>query len=85
EEVISRIPKSDENDVQRAIEAAKASQRDWEKKPSIERAEYLYKLADKIEEKKETFINMLTEENGKTVDASKAEVDLTIDYFRYMA
>ncbi|MFP3490869.1 aldehyde dehydrogenase family protein, partial [Staphylococcus sp. SIMBA_130] len=26
-----------------------------------------------------------TEENGKTVDASKAEVDLTIDYFRYMA
>ncbi|MDO6655862.1 aldehyde dehydrogenase [Anaerobacillus sp. 1_MG-2023] len=85
EEVISRIPKSDENDVQRAIEAAKASQREWEKKPSIERAEYLYKIADKVEEKKEAFINMLTEENGKTVDASKAEVDLTIDYFRYMA
>ncbi len=85
EEVISRIPKSDEKDVQRAIEAAKASQRDWEKKPSIERAEYLYKIADKVEEKKETFINMLTEENGKTVDASKAEVEITIDYFRYMA
>ena len=85
EEVISRIPKSDENDVQRAIEAAKASQRDWEKKPSIERAEYLYKIADKVEQKKEAFINMLTEENGKTVDASKAEVELTIDYFRYMA
>ena len=71
--------------MQRAIEAAKASQRDWEKKPSIERAEYLYKIADKVEEKKETFINMLTEENGKTVDASKAEVEITIDYFRYMA
>ncbi|MGB8002069.1 MAG: aldehyde dehydrogenase, partial [Anaerobacillus sp.] len=85
EEMISRIPKSDEKDVQRAIEAAKASQRDWEKKPSIERAEYLYKIADKVEEKKETFINMLTEENGKTVDASKAEVEITIDYFRYMA
>ncbi|WP_347550164.1 aldehyde dehydrogenase [Pseudalkalibacillus hwajinpoensis] len=85
EEVISRIPKSNEKDVERAIEAAKASQRDWEKKPSIERAEYLYTIANKVEEKKDTFIKMLTEENGKTVDASKAEIELTIDYFRYMA
>ncbi|WP_394173716.1 aldehyde dehydrogenase [Guptibacillus hwajinpoensis] len=85
EEVISRIPKGDEKDVERAIEAAKSSQQDWEHKPSIERAEYLTTIANKIEDRKDTFIKMLTEENGKTTDASKAEVELTIDYFRYMA
>lgn len=85
EEVISRIPKGDEKDVERAIEAAKSIQQEWEHKPSIERAEYLTTIASEIEDKKDTFIKMLTEENGKTTDASKAEVEITIDYFRYMA
>lgn len=85
EETISRVPLGDEVDIERAIEAAKASQNDWEAKTSIERAQYLYKIAEKIEDRKDSFISMLTEENGKTVDASKAEVELTIDYFRYMA
>ncbi len=85
EETISQIQLGDEKDIERAISAAKASQKEWEAKTSIERADYLYKIADKIEEAKDSFITMLTEENGKTVDASKAEVELTIDYFRYMA
>ncbi|MCA1056000.1 aldehyde dehydrogenase [Rossellomorea aquimaris] len=85
EEVISKIQKGSEEDVNRAIEAAHAAFISWEKVPSKERASYLYKIADKLEERRESFIQLLTEENGKTLSASEAEIDLAIEYFRYMA
>ncbi len=85
EEMISKVPKATEEDTLKAIAAAKQAQRKWAAKTSLDRSSYLYKIADKIENRKEEFIRMLTEENGKTLDASKAEIELSIDYYRYMA
>ncbi|MHA7136387.1 aldehyde dehydrogenase [Rossellomorea arthrocnemi] len=85
EETISSIQMGTEEDVNHAIEVAHSAFLSWEKVPSKERASYLYKIADKLEERKDQFVQMLTEENGKTLDASEGELDTAIEYFRYMA
>ena len=85
EETISSIPLGTEEDVNQAIESAHTAYLSWEKVPSKERASYLYKIADKLEERKDQFVQMLTEENGKTLDASEGELDVAIEYFRCLA
>ena len=44
EEVIAKIPAGNCKDVDRAINAADAAQKSWEKLPAIERGAYLKKL-----------------------------------------
>lgn len=85
EETISSIPLGTEDDVNHAVDAAHTAFLSWSKVPSKERASYLYKIADKLEERRDQFVQMLTDENGKTLAASEGEVDLAIEYFRYMA
>lgn len=85
EETISSIPLGTEDDVNHAVDAAHTAFLSWSKVPSKERASYLYKIADKLEERRDQFVHMLTDENGKTLAASEGEVDLAIEYFRYMA
>ncbi|MCA0984925.1 aldehyde dehydrogenase [Halobacillus yeomjeoni] len=85
EHVISKIPKGTEEDVNRAVEAANEAQKSWELKPNIERGKIVRKLGDRIEEKRDTFIDLLQEEQGKDYELASGEVDLAIDYFRYMS
>ncbi|TFE00363.1 aldehyde dehydrogenase [Jeotgalibacillus salarius] len=85
EEVISQTPKGTEEDVNKAIDAAFEAQKQWEKVPSNERGKIVRKLGDQIKEKRETFINLLIEEQGKPKDQASDEVDTAIDYFHYMS
>ncbi|MYL20729.1 aldehyde dehydrogenase [Halobacillus litoralis] len=85
EEVISRIPKGTEEDVNKAVEAAAAAQKGWELTPNIERGKIVRRLGDKIEENRERFIDLLQEEQGKDYELASGEIDLAIDYFRYMS
>ncbi|AJD90764.1 aldehyde dehydrogenase A [Jeotgalibacillus malaysiensis] len=85
EEVISQTPKGTEEDVNKAIDAAFEAQKQWEKVPSNERGEIVRKLGDKIKEKRETFIELLIEEQGKPKDQASDEVDTAIKYFHYMS
>ncbi|MCA0972378.1 aldehyde dehydrogenase [Halobacillus litoralis] len=85
EEVISKIPKGTTGDVDRAVEAAFQAQHKWELTPNIERGKIVRALGDQIEEKRDTFINLLQEEQGKDYELASGEIDLAIDYFRYMS
>ncbi|ELK46755.1 UNVERIFIED_CONTAM: aldehyde dehydrogenase [Halobacillus marinus] len=85
EEVISKIPKGTKNDVERAVSAAAAAQKGWELTPNIERGRIVRKLGDEIEANRATFIDLLQEEQGKDYELASGEVDLAIDYFRYMS
>ena len=53
EEVISRQPEGTVEDVNEALDAARAAQKSWAGIPVIERAEYLKKLADGIRKRRE--------------------------------
>ncbi|KGP92709.1 aldehyde dehydrogenase [Pontibacillus chungwhensis BH030062] len=85
EELISRTPKGTEEDVNRAVEAAFNAQKEWELTPAIKRGEAVREMGDKIAEKRDTFIQLLQEEQGKAYELASGEVDLAIDYFRYMS
>ncbi len=85
EEVISQIPKGNEEDVDKAVEAAFQAQQAWELTPNIERGKIVRKLGDEIAKKRDVFIDLLQEEQGKDYELASGEVDLAIDYFHYMS
>ncbi|MCP2035518.1 lactaldehyde dehydrogenase/glycolaldehyde dehydrogenase [Planomicrobium sp. HSC-17F08] len=85
EEVISRIPKGTKEDVNKAVEAADQAQKAWELTPNIERGKIVRKLGDEIAKRRDTFIDLLQEEQGKDYELASGEVDLAIDYFHYMS
>lgn len=85
EDVISKIKNGTEEDVNKAVTAAKQAQISWERTPAIERGKIVRKLGEKIEANRETFIDLLQEEQGKDYELANGEVDLAIDYFQYMS
>ncbi|WP_431802093.1 aldehyde dehydrogenase [Halobacillus andaensis] len=85
EEVISKTPKGTSQDVDHAVEAAFQAQKEWELTPNIERGKMVRKLGDEIENNRDTFIELLQEEQGKDYELASGEIDLAIDYFRYMS
>lgn len=85
EEVVSSIYNGTEEDVDKAINSAFEAQKQWEKVPSFKRGKAVRKLGDLIQEKRETFIQLLSEEQGKPYDAASMEVDTAIEYFHYMS
>lgn len=85
EEVISRQPEGTIEDVNEALDAARAAQKPWAATPAIERAAYLNKIADGIRKRREEFIDIIMREQGKTLTWATVEVDVTADYFDYMA
>ncbi|MGM0896573.1 MAG: aldehyde dehydrogenase [Bacillota bacterium] len=85
EKVISKIPKGTPEDVDKAVEAAARAQQAWELTPNIERGKIVRKLGDEIAKKRERFIDLLQEEQGKDFETASGEVDSAIDYFHYMS
>ncbi|ACV21615.1 Lactaldehyde dehydrogenase [Slackia heliotrinireducens] len=85
EEVISQVPKATEEDVAAAVDAAYEAQKAWGKVPAIERAEWLNKLADKVDENRELFAQTNTAEMGKRINESRDEATWLGVYLRYYA
>ncbi|MFC0337889.1 lactaldehyde dehydrogenase / glycolaldehyde dehydrogenase [Kushneria avicenniae] len=83
--LLSRAPESGAEDVQRAVEAARAAQKEWAKKPAIERAGYLHTLADRIRGEVDHLAAIIVAEQGKVRALAETEVNFTADYLDYMA
>lgn len=84
-QVLSLVPRATQAQVDQAIAAAKAAQDEWEALPAIERAGYLKKIANKIREKANVFIELIKTEGGKVQGLAETEVYFTADYLDYMA
>ncbi|MFZ4451468.1 aldehyde dehydrogenase [Salibacterium aidingense] len=85
EKVIASTPSGSKKETEQAVQAALTAFKTWSKTPVAERAAYLTKIADAFEKNKDHIARTLTEENGKVLSLSEAEVDTAVDYFRYMA
>src|SRR5574344_1058899 len=77
EEVISRQPEGTIEDVNEALDAARAAQKSWAALPAVQRAEYLNKIAAGIRARREEFIDIIMREQGKTRTWATVEVDVT--------
>ena len=85
EEMISRQPEGTLEDIDKALDAARAAQKEWAKTPACERAVYLTKMAEGIRKREKEFVEIIMREQGKTRNWASIEVGATIAYFDYMA
>jgi aldehyde dehydrogenase len=80
------IPRSDEADVNLALDAAHAAKDAWGKTSYAERAVILNKIADRMEQNLELLAVAETWDNGKPVrETINADIPLAVDHFRYFA
>ncbi|KAF5247658.1 hypothetical protein FANTH_6281 [Fusarium anthophilum] len=82
EETLWESPVSTQDDVDRAVSAAKAACPAWRKLSWDERASYLVKFADAIETHKQEFIDLLGREAGKPPQAGGFELMLVMEHVR---
>lgn len=81
-----KIPRSTDEDIEKALNAAHAAKSAWGKTSPAERANILLKIADRIEENLEKLAVAETWDNGKAIrETLNADVPLAADHFRYFA
>ncbi|MEM9897647.1 MAG: aldehyde dehydrogenase family protein, partial [Bacteroidota bacterium] len=82
----TKIPRSSEEDVERAIDAAWKAFATWKKASAGDRSNVLLKIADRMEENLEVLARAETWDNGKALrETTAADLPLAIDHFRYFA
>ncbi len=80
------VARSDEADIDKALDAAHAAAPAWGKTPPAERASILSKIADRIDAHREELALAEAWENGKPIrEALGADIPLAADHFRYFA
>ncbi|RXJ54585.1 aldehyde dehydrogenase family protein [Candidatus Marinarcus aquaticus] len=85
-EVLTKIPRSNEEDVELAIQAANKAFESFKHTSVVERSIMLNKVADAIEANLETIAVTETLDNGKTIrETLVADLPLVVDHFRYFA
>lgn len=72
-------------DVSLAVKAAKTGFKTWQKRPVIERAMALDRMADSLEANLGPLVDLLSREAGKSLDDGVAEVREAVDFCRYYA
>ncbi|OHX21588.1 aldehyde dehydrogenase [Chromobacterium sphagni] len=83
---LCEIARSDEQDVEQALDAAHAARRAWGHTPVTERALALNRIADRMEQNLELLATVETWDNGKPIRETRAaDIPLAIDHFRYFA
>lgn len=85
-ELIGEIPRSDQADIDLALDAAHAAAPAWGKTSVAERAQILNKIADRIDENLRSLAVAETWDNGKPIrEAMAADLPLAVDHLRYFA
>ncbi|MEM7173446.1 MAG: aldehyde dehydrogenase [Pseudomonadota bacterium] len=85
-EVICKIARSDESDIEAALDAAHAAKDSWGQTPAAERAGILNRIADRVEENLDLLARCETWDNGKPIrESTAADLPLAVDHFRYFA
>lgn len=79
DDLIGSFQKSDVQDIHNAVSAAKEAYTTWRLLPAPKRAEILFKLAERLIEKKEEFAKDMTREMGKILKETRGDVQEAID------
>lgn len=83
EEIFAYVTNANSTDVQYALKSAEEAQKSWQRLSPIKRAKYLETLAEKLEEKKDYFAELIVREQGKIYKEALGEVNDTIEYIMY--
>ncbi|MCG3709718.1 aldehyde dehydrogenase family protein [Aliarcobacter butzleri] len=84
--LLTKIPRSNEKDVELAIQAAKKAFESYKHTTVVQRSTMLNKVADLIEKNLEMLAIAETLDNGKAIrETLNADIPLVVDHFRYFA
>jgi acyl-CoA reductase-like NAD-dependent aldehyde dehydrogenase len=85
-EPLAKVALAGEQDVDRAVEAARAALAgDWGKTPPTERSRLLHALADAIVANRKELAELEARNVGKAISSVKAELNQAVENFRFMA
>jgi aldehyde dehydrogenase (NAD+) len=84
-ETLGVFPRSGPEEVDRAVEAAKAAFEEWRLVPAPKRGEILFHLAHVLEREKGALTELMTHEMGKVKAEAGGDVQEAIDITYYMA
>ncbi len=84
-QVVGIAHEASPDDVDAALTAATAAQREWDRVPVETRAACLERAADRIEADRAAFVRLAVREAGKSLSAAIAEVREAADLLRYYA
>ncbi|GAB3418677.1 NAD-dependent succinate-semialdehyde dehydrogenase [Flindersiella endophytica] len=85
EEVVATVPRATASDVAAALAAAEAGFQQWRRTSPVERANVLREAARLIRSRQAAIARTLTQEQGKPLAESSAEVAQAADYFEWYA
>jgi alpha-ketoglutaric semialdehyde dehydrogenase len=85
DDLVGIFPASGEEDVARAVEAAKTAFDSWRLTPAPKRAEILYRAAEILVQRKEDIARDMTREMGKVLAETRGDVQEAIDMTYLMA
>ncbi len=78
-EVIAKVPLSTPEEVDQAVQAAKAAFQEWRETPPYTRARAMFRLKEAMEEHFEDLARQVVAENGKILDEARGEVRRAIE------
>jgi 1-pyrroline dehydrogenase len=84
-EVIAEVPRGGEEDVARAVAAARRAWDEWSTKTPKDRAELLLKLADVLEENADELTELESQNVGKPMSIARDEMPFSADNLRFFA
>ncbi len=77
--LLSTVPMSTVDELNAAVASAKAAQVSWGHQPIKERVQVFFRYRNLLEQNSDELTALISEENGKTWDEAKAEVDKSIE------
>lgn len=86
-EVIGTVSEGTKEDVDKAVQSARDAfyENGWMESKARDRADYLFKIAQKLEQRKEEFAALDTLNNGKTLRESLYDVEDAVNQLKYFA
>lgn len=85
ESVLCELQQAESEDVEVAVQTAYKAFKSWRFTPPNERGKLLNKLAELIDEEKETLARIDSLDNGKALHCSRFDVNIVAEYIRYCA
>lgn len=76
---LSSVPMSTKNELNAAVDSAKQAAPAWAASPIKERVQVFFRYRNLLEQNSDELTALISEENGKTWDEAKAEVDKSIE------
>ena len=83
QEIITHVPDSDKNDIDKAVSAAKRAYKDWHIMSAGDRRDLMRELATKSRENSKELAKTISMEMGKPLPEALDEIDTIADFLEY--